>query len=283
MGRRRRRHIEGPRNRNSVFFHPGNAPMPGEPFFRPNAGADAPIARKEEAGATTADEEKKDPLAEGLKIAGEKLVENDSFKGWYEPRLTSLWHTLWDKATPAEKAAMMSFLGANIGMAGAAFASNTQLRKTLSGANIGKPLGWIPYSPIGGFSYKLPAAGGHDTGVSTDFTLNPYLALWKNRPPFIPSAANFGFESSYDPTGKGFSLTGGRFGLDFFGGALKAEGKTFKSLSPYPMQLPGLGPGYEPTWLMNQTPGMADLKQPGFQFMLSTDLLKLFPGLKKRF
>lgn len=279
MGRRRHRKIEGTQNRDAAFFKPQS----GDPFFKPTAANDAPTVQKEDAPTTGTEEEKKDPVTEGLKTAGGKLAENESFKKWYEPRLASLKYALWDKAGPAEKAAMLSFLGVNLGMAGLAFASNPQLRESLSGVNIGKPLGWIPYSPINGFSYKLSGAGKNDTEFSTDFTMNPYLDLWKNRPPFIPSGATFGLESSYDPTGKRFDVTGGKFGLDFFGGALKAEGKTFKSLSPYPMLMPGMGPGYEPTWLMNQTPGMPDIKQPGFQFMLNADLLKLFPGLKKRF
>lgn len=280
MSKRKRRQVEGTQNRDAAFFKPQGG---GDPFFKPIAAGGAPTVQKEDAPATGAEEEKKDPITEGLKTAGEKLAENESLKKWYEPRLASLKYTLWDRASPMEKAAMLSFLGVNLGVAGLAFASNPQLRESLSGVNIGKPLGWIPYSPINGFSYKLPGAGKKDTQFSADFTLNPYLNLWKNRPSFVPSAATFGFESSYDPTGKGFSLTGGKFGLDFFGGALKAEGKTFKSLSPYPMMVPGMGPGYEPTWLMNQTPGMPDLKQQGFQIMLSADLLRLFPGLRKRF
>jgi hypothetical protein len=283
MGKRRRRQVESTQIRDAVFFKPRGGPAAGDPFFKPSAASDAPTVQKEDAPGTVAEEEKKDPVTEGLKTAGEKLAENESFKKWYEPRLSSLKYTLWDKASPAEKAAMLGFAGVNLGMAGLAFASSPQLRESLSGVNIGKPLGWIPYSPIGGFNYKLPDPGKSATEFSADFTLNPYLDLWKSRPPYIPSGATFGLDSSYDPTGKGFGITGGKFGLDFFGGALKAEGKTFKSLSPYPMLMPGMGPGYEPNWLMNQTPGMPDLKQPGFQFMLNADLLKLFPGLQKRF
>ncbi|WP_363797124.1 hypothetical protein ABU614_18050 [Lysobacter firmicutimachus] len=283
MGRRRRRQAEGTQTRDAAFFKPQSGPAAGDPFFKPAAAGDAPVLQKEDAPGAAQEEEKKDPITEGLKTTAEKLGENESFKKWYEPRLTRLKYTLWDRASPAEKAAMLSFAGVNLGMAGLAFASNPQLRETLSGVNIGKLLGLIPYSPIDGFSYKLPAAGKHETEFSADFTLGPYLDLWKKRPAYIPSGATFGLESGYDPTGRGFNLTGGKFGLDFLDGALKAEGKTFKSLSPYPMLMPGMAPGYEPTWLMNQTPGMPDLQRPGFQFMLNMDILKLFPGLKKRF
>ena len=280
MGRRRRQ--VDTQNHGSHLLKPRNGAASGDPFFKAVSG-DGPKVQREEAPNAAAEEEKKDPLTEGLKATGEKLAENESFKKWFEPRLASLKYTLWDKASPAEKAAMISFLGVNAGMAGLAFASNPQLRQGLSGVNIGKPLGWLPYSPVDGFTYKLPGEGKTATEYSADFTLNPYLDLWKGRPSFMPSGATFGLESTYDPAGGGFNLTGGKFGLDFLGGALKAEGKTFKSLSPYPMLMPGMGPGYEPTWLMSQTPGMPGLEQPGFQFMLNADLLKLFPGLKKRF
>lgn len=280
MGRRRRQ--VDTQNHGSHLLKPRNGAASGDPFFKAVSG-DGPKVQREEAPNAAAEEEKKDPLTEGLKATGEKLAENESFKKWFEPRLASLKYTLWDKASPAEKAAMISFLGVNAGMAGLAFASNPQLRQGLSGVNIGKPLGWLPYSPVDGFTYKLPGEGKTATEYSADFTLNPYLDLWKGRPSFMPSGATFGLESTYDPAGGGFNLTGGKFGLDFLGGALKAEGKTFKSLSPYPMLMPGMGPGYEPTWLMSQTPGMPGLEQPGFHFMLNADLLKLFPGLKKRF
>lgn len=282
MGKRRRRQVDSTQTRDATFFAPGKAPAPGDPFFKPTTAADAPLIQKEDAPTAGTEEEKKDPLAEGLKTTAGKLAENDSFKKWYEPKLARLKYTLWDKASPAEKAGMLTFAGLNLGMLGAAFASNPQLRETLSGVNIGAPLGLIPYSPVDEFSYKQPGPGKTATHFTTGFTLNPYLDAWKGRPSFMPSGASFGFESSYDPKG-GFNLTGGKFGLDFFGGALKAEGKTFNSLSPYPMLMPGMGPGYEPTWLMNQTPGMPDQKLSGFQFMLNADMLKLFPGLKKRF
>ncbi len=283
MGKRRRRHVESTQNRGAGFFKLQGGSASGDPFFKPTTAGDVPKVQREDAPSTGTEEEKKDPVTEGLKSVGEKLAENEAFKQWYQPRLASLKYTLWDKASPGEKAEMLSFLGVNLGMAGLAFASNPQLRQSLSGVNIGKPFGWIPHSPISGFNYKLPGAGKTATEFTTDFTLDPFIDLWKKRPSFLPSGASFGLESSYDPNGRGLDLTGGKFGLDFFDGALKAEGKTFKSLSPYPLLMPGMGPGYEPSWLMNQTPGIPDTKASGFQFMLNADLLKLFPGLKKRF
>ena len=58
------------------------------------------------------EEEKKDPLTEGLKTTGENLAEHKPFKDWYEPKLEGLKYTLWDKASPADKAAMLTYPGA---------------------------------------------------------------------------------------------------------------------------------------------------------------------------
>lgn len=263
-------------------------PCRPSPFFRPavqRAAAEAPffqfrmLQRQE-----SKEEEKKDPLTEGLKITGEQLAEHEPFKRWYEPRLARLKLTLWDRASPADKAAMLTFLGLNLGIAGSTFAVDPKTRAALSGVNIGKPLGWIPYSPVEGFKYTLPEQGKSAYGFSADFTLNPYLGMLRKKYPHLPlTGATFGLESAYDPAGKGFSLTGGKFGLDFFGGGLKAEGKTFQDLSPYPLLYRGAHPGELPSTVMQQVPGLPQIGRPGYQFTINADLLKLFPELTKWF
>ena len=58
---------------------------------------------------------------------------------------------------------------------------------------------------------------------------------------------------SVDPSGKPFDLTGGKFALDFFGGGLKTEGRTFRELGAYPRWEPGRDPGDPITWAMAVT------------------------------
>jgi hypothetical protein len=262
------------------------SPCRPPPFFRPpvrRAHVDTtffqpPMLQRQE----SKEEEKKDPLTEGLKTTGEQLAEHQPFKDWYEPQLERLKRTLWDRASPADKAAMLTFLGFNVGTAATVLTLNPQMGGALSDVNIGKPLGWIPYSPIEGFKYKLPEQGKSGYEFSTDFTLNPYLeARRKKHPGMLLTGATFGLESAYDPSGKGFSLTGGRFGLDFLGGAVKAEGKTFNDLSPYPLLVPETQPGAPASWLMQEVPGMPKIDRSGYQFMINADLLKLFPSLQK--
>lgn len=264
----KRKTCEPASSRLAPFFPPVVRRTAADTFFR------GPILQRQE----SSEEEKKDPITEGLAVTAEQLGKHEPFKKWYEPKLDRLKLTLWDKASPAEKVAMLTFLGMNLGMGATAFALDPKIRTALSGVNIGKPLGLIPYSPLEGFTYTLPGAGKSAYGFSADFTLNPYLeALRKRHPGFPLSGATFGLESSYDPSGKGFSLTGGKVGLDFFDGALKAEGKTFKDLSPYPLLQPG------GTWMMEQVPGMPKIGGPGYQFTINADLLKLFSGLKPVF
>ena|SRR5438309_8954281 len=114
------------------------------PFFRPAAQrspAEAPFFAGPMLQRQGKDDEKKDPLVEGLKTTADKLSEHEAFKAWYEPKLNALKLTLWDKASPADKAAMLSFLGLNLGTAATAFALDPKIRAALSGVNIGKPLG----------------------------------------------------------------------------------------------------------------------------------------------
>lgn len=284
MGKHWRRRCEGTPCRDPSFFHAARAPVGADPFFKPPAAAAGPAPALQREDAPHGTDEKKDPLFDGLKTVGEHLAEHEPLKKWAEPTLDHLKLTLWDRASPADKAAMLAFLGVNAGIGAAAFAGSPQLRSDLSGVNIGKPLGWIPYSPVAGFKYKLAEPGKTALGLSADVTLDPYLDLLKkSRHGFPISGVKFGLESNYEPASHRFGVTGGSFGMDFFGGALKAEGKTFRELSPYPQLVPGGGPGAPPTWLMNEEPGMPSIKKSGKQFMLNADLLKLFPWLRKNF
>lgn len=285
MGKLWRKRCEGTPCRDAAFFAPARAPAGDDPFFKlaPHGTAEVPGVQKQEAPPST-EEEKKDPLVEGLKTVGGKLAEHEPLKKALEPKLDQLKLTLWDHTSVAEKIALAGFMGANLGIDAAAFAASPSLRKTLSGVNIGKPLGLIPYSPIDGFKYQLPEAGKTATGMSADFTLNPYLAkLHEHRPGFPLSGATFGLDASLDARTAHFGITGGKFGLDFFGGGLKAEGKTFNELSPYPMLIPGRDPGDAASWLMQETPGMPTIKRPGYQFMVNADLMKMWPWLRKNF
>jgi hypothetical protein len=282
MKKLRRKPCDGSKCSDPAFFRQSmTSPPAAAPFFSSTSTGDAPTVQKEEA-AKGSGEEEKDPLTEGLKTTGEQLFKHEPFKlwfkKWYEPQLGLLKNELWEKASPGEKAIMLGFAGVNLGMVGMAFSQSPEFRSTLSDVNIGAPLGLIPYSPVEGFKYKLPGAGKSDLGLSADFTLNPYLDLWKNRPAYMPNALTFGLDSTYDLSGKGgFNLTGGKVGLEFMGGALKAQGSIFNqsSISPYPMLLGGTYP-MDPTWLMKEVPGMPDMKTgPGMQFMLNADLMKM--------
>lgn len=110
--------------------------------------------------------------------------------------------------------------------------------------------------------------------------VNPYLELLRKRYSKLPiTGASFGLDTSYTP-GQGLSLTEGKFDLEFLGGGLKAEGKSFTELSSYPRFFSGSEPFGSSVQEMQSFPALPPLKTgPGFQVMLSADLYKLFPGL----
>lgn len=88
-------------------------PCRPSPFFRPavqRAAADVTFFKERmvQRQEKPQEEEKKDPLTEGLKTAGEKLAEHKPFKDWYEPKLEHLKYTYWDEASPGDKAAMLT-------------------------------------------------------------------------------------------------------------------------------------------------------------------------------
>jgi uncharacterized protein DUF4157 len=233
------------------------------------AGA-APMIQREDKK-----KEEKDPLGEGLKITAEKALE--------KPEVKAALKGLWESVPEDSKLGLMTFAGVNLGFAYLGLALSSQMREELSGTDIAKPLSLIPYNPLESFKYKLPEAGKTATGFSLEFNFEDYFELLRKSAPGVPiSNFTFGLDTSYSPEG-GLSLTGGKFGLDFLSGALKARFNTFTSLSPYPMLLPGR-PGEPPSTLMQSVPGLPPIETgPGAQFMLSADLLKLFPGLKKVF
>ena len=251
---------------------------PAAPQIQRQASHDFIIQRQEDAAPANTEkaEEEKDPIAEGLKTTGGQLLKNPQFKLWYEPKLDLLKDTLWASRPLEEKVAIISWGALTLGTAGFAFSQNPEFRELLSGVNIGTPLGWIPYSPIKGFSYKLPSEGKPNYGFSTEFTLDPYLELLSKRYPKNPwTGASFGLDTRYTPD-KGLSVTGGKFDLDFLGGGLTAEGKTFNELSPYPQFIPGDLTGSSPSTLMQSVPGLPPIQTgPGFQFMLKLDFAKL--------
>jgi len=268
----------------SPFFQATPAPPvqlapPATPVIQRQETTDEETAKE-----SSAKKDEKDPLVEGLKITGARLLKEPKFKAWYEPRLSLLKKNLWEERPSQEKAALITFGGVNLALAGLVFALNPEMRELLSGANIGAPLAWLPYSPVEGFKYKLPKPGESQYGFSGEFTLNPYLELLRDRYPNFPvSGAKFGLDTAYTP-GQGLSLTGGKFGLEFLGGGLKAEGKSFTEISPYPLLIPGTDPLAPPSTLMQSVPGLPPLHTgPGFQVMLSADLYKLFPKLANIF
>ena len=131
MGTLTRKICNSTRCRRLPFFrtasHYGSA---DEAFFQ------EPFTQHEANG----DDEQKDPLTEGLKTTGERVLEHKPFKEWYDPKLHQVELTLRDAASPADKAAMAAFLGLNLGTTATASALDPKIRAALSDVNVGKPV-----------------------------------------------------------------------------------------------------------------------------------------------
>ena len=217
------------------------------------------------------DKEDKDPVVEGLKLTAEKALEKPEVKKGLE--------NLWDDLPADGQAALISFGGLSLGMAYVSLIYSEKMRENLSDVDIGKPLSLIPYVPIESFKYKLPPPGGAGVGLSAKVSFADYFELLRERVPKVPiTDLTFSLEGTLTK-GSGFSPTGGSFGLEFFGGALKAEGKTFTELSPYPMLIPGAGLD-PPSMLMQSYPELPGMQTGlGGQVTISADLAKFFPRL----
>lgn len=216
--------------------------------------------------------EEKDPLTEGLKLTAEKALEKKEVKEGLE--------NLWDDLPGEAQGALISFGGISLGMAYLSLIYSSKMRENLSDVDIGKPLSLIPYVPIESFTYKLPAPGKSGLGLSAELAFTDYFELLREHVPAVPiTDLTLGLEGTLRPGG-GFSVTGGSFGLEFLGGGIKAEGKTFTELSPYPMTIPGAGPLDMPSTLMQSYPELPGLQTGlGGQITLSADLAKLLPGV----
>jgi len=273
-----RRARSGPGTHSRQHLHAQAEQAPSVRTIIGSARTDT-IQRQESSGSDSNDTPS--PVGAGLKTVGSQLMKNPRFRLWLDPRLDYLRDTLWSSRSLEEKAAIIGYGAFSLGTAGFAFSQMPEMRQALSGVNIGLPLGWIPYSPIDSFSYKLPGAGSSAYGFSAGFNFDSYLELLSRHYPGNPlTGASFGLNTAYTP-GEGLSVTGGKFGLKFFGGGLSATGSTFTSLSPYPQFNPGELPGEPPLWSMQSVPGMPSLQTgPGFQVMIMADFQKLITRLR---
>lgn len=84
------------------------------PFFRPLLRPDGPDSAFFQA-----------PLKQ--RLSPEKLGEYKPFADWYEPKLEHLKYALWDPVLRQDRAALLAYLGLNLGTSASAFTPNPQV------------------------------------------------------------------------------------------------------------------------------------------------------------
>ncbi len=244
------------------------------PFFQaggPSSFFPGPAIQREEKKAPAPGP---DPIKKGLTITAEKALA--------KPEVKAALKGLWDAVPGDARIGLLSYAGVHLGVAYMALAFSPQMRKQLSGVDLAKPLSLIPYFPMDSFKYTLPTKDKPATDFSLAFTFEDYFKLLRTRFPRSPiDNLTFGLDFSSTP-GEGLSLTGGKAGLDLLKGALKLRANTFKELNLLDLRMVNR-PGETTTRPLRSVPGLPPLDTgPGFQILLSADLVKLFPDLARR-
>ena len=175
----------------------------------------------------------------------------------------------------AEKALIVGHSLLTLAPIGSVF-TTARGRETFSGVDIGSAFSWIPYNPIGGFSYYLPDALHPTTRFHLELQADDYLSILHESNDRIPEMAlSLALQGEQRASG-GFGLTGGSLELSIGGGIVDLKGFVNQPISPYPILLPGRDPGDSPTWLMRSLPGIPEESWPrGTGFIFSIDVLRL--------
>lgn len=249
-------------------------------------------------------EAKKDeePLLDGLKVVGEKLADDakvrqhliDPVVKPLERRALGVWHATpgWAKGTAIGTGV------AGVAGLGAWQLSSAEGRRRFSGVNVGKPLGWIPYSPVSAFTYTLPESltkeggGGissaHGPGLRTplkeqyrfalDVDVSDYLRLLPALRHLEDLSATGHGEWAYDPARGTVRLLGLNASVGVRG--ISLSGGLYRSVMPAlsPMQLRGTE---SPLLPQKTIPGAGDgpASGPDVRIFLNVDLRKLVTGI----
>ncbi len=183
----------------------------------------------------------------------------------------------WGQLSSGEQGAVIGFGAATAGLALGALLADPSGREVLSGVNLGAPLGLIPYVPLTEFRYTLPTASegpGRLLRFNTGFSGDQYLDLLREAHPGIPPLSlSFGLEWGYDAATDDLTVLGGQARIGIMSG-ITLSGGTF-ARPPAPREI-ALGPEGQTVETRQRLPGSpAGPERPGWQVMLSVDLLRL--------
>ncbi len=246
------------------------------------AGNNSLLLQRQEAKEESQGKKKEDDnntgevIAEGLKTVAEQAVDNNPKvkKEIIEP-LEKAAKKKVESMSTGEKAAVVSFGVATVGLAGGALLSDPKGRELLEGINLGAPLALIPYMPLTGFSYKLPSG---DTGeksqfrFETTFSGNDYLKLLTERKDFPKMSLGVKMQWGYDPNTEQLRVLGAQAQLGLMPGVSIAGG-TYPNILSMPQTF--ITPEGQMVTSKKRIPDVGGESIPDTRVMLSIDLLKL--------
>lgn len=244
-----------------------------KPHIQTNVGS--PIIQRQ-ASPGEEEEQTDDVLTGGLGIVASEALEHEPFYNLLDARLFNyLKHAFWEDRTDAEKALIVGHSLLTVAPLGMVF-TTPHGRETFSGVDIGSAFSWIPYNPIGGFSYDLAETSHSTTRFNLELQADDYLNLLHESNDRIPEMAlSLGLQGEHSEAG-GFGLTGGSLELSIGGGIVDLRAFVNQPISPYPILLSGRDPGDSPTWLMRSLPGISEESWPrGSGFIFSINILRL--------
>jgi hypothetical protein len=219
-------------------------------------------------------------IAEGLKTVAEQAAdENPQVKKVIIEPLKGKLKGEWNRLRTGEKATVIGFGAATLGMAGGAMLSDPTGRKQLEGVNLAAPLTLIPYMPLSSFKYRLPSGDSPDKRLfkfETGFKADDLINLRTERRGLPRMSLSVNLQWGYDPTTERLNVLGGDASLGLVPGLSLSAGAYKDVLRPSPTFI---GPEGQMTQSKKSIPEFEKPQPiPDVRIMLTVDLLKFKPG-----
>jgi hypothetical protein len=158
-------------------------------------GPDPPLeeAKKEDAA---------DAVSGGLKTVAEQAAKNEALKAYGVSLARRYALPIWSGMTDPEKGAVIGWGATVVGVGLGAMLSDPQGRQTLSGVNLGAPIGLVPYATLSGFSFDLPKSKTDPFALHFSFKGDDLLDLAHDKAGLPKMSLSFDFAMSIAPDGK---------------------------------------------------------------------------------
>lgn len=220
-----------------------------------------------------------DVLVEGLKVVAEQAKDNNPQvkKVLIDPVKDRL-KLEWNRLGTGEKAGMVGFGAATLGMTGGALLSDPSGRKQLEGLNLAAPLTLIPYMPLSSFKYTLPSGDSPDKRLfkfETGFKADDLINLYTEKRGLPKMSLSVNMQWGYDPSTERLTVLGGDASLGLVPG-LSISAGAYKDVLRPPQTF--MGPEGRMTQIKKRIPEFdKPTPVPDVRIMLTVDLLKFKP------